>query len=324
MTKAMVVHAFGGPEVLSWEEHDCGQPGRGEILVEQAAVGVNFIDVYFRTGLYKPPTMPFVVGKEGAGTIAAIGEDVTTLSVGDRVAYNGANGTYAERVVIAADQVVKLPDAISSDIAAAVMLKGMTAEYLLRRTFPVGPGTVMLFHAAAGGVGLIAGQWAKHLGATVIGTAGSADKCALALQHGYDHVIDYRQEDFVARVLEITDGKKCDVVYDSVGRDTFPHSLDCLKRRGLWVTFGQSSGKLPDIDLGILNQKGSLFATRPSLFGYVANAREREESAEALFGVIASGAVKIRIDQTYRLEDAVEAHRDLEARKTTGATILKV
>jgi NADPH2:quinone reductase len=324
MTKAMVVHAFGGPEVLSWEERDIGQPGPGEILVEQAAAGVNFIDVYFRTGLYKPASMPFVLGKEGAGTVAALGEGVTSVAVGDRVAYSGANGSYAERLVIDADEVVKLPEAIASETAAAVMLKGMTAEYLLRRTFPVGQGTVMLFHAAAGGVGLIAGQWAKHLGATVIGTAGSAEKCALALEHGYDHMINYREEDFVARVLEITDGKKCDVVYDSVGKDTFPKSLDCLKRRGLWATFGQSSGKLPDIDLSILNQKGSLFATRPSLFGYVSNREEREESAGALFDVIASGAVKVRIDQTYRLADAAEAHRDLEARKTTGATILTV
>lgn len=324
MSKAMVVHAVGGPDVLSWEDRDPGRPGPGQILVRQAAAGVNFIDVYFRTGLYKAATMPFVPGKEGAGTVEALGEGVTRFDVGDRVAYNDAPGTYAEEVVVKAESAVKLPDAIDFTTAAAVMLKGMTAEYLLRRTFAVGPGTVMLFHAAAGGVGLIAGQWAKHLGATVIGTAGSAEKCALALEHGYDHVINYREEDFVARVLELTDGKKCDVVYDSVGKDTFPASLDCLKRRGLWATFGQSSGKLPDVDMALLNQKGSLYATRPSLFGYVTNRAELEESSSALFDVIASGAVKVRIDQTYALRDAAEAHRDLEARKTTGATVLTV
>ena len=324
MSKAMVVHAVGGPEVLSWEDRDPGTPGPGQILVRQKAAGVNFIDVYFRTGLYKAPSMPFVPGKEGAGTVAALGDGVTRFAVGDRVAYNDAVGAYAEELVIKADSAVKLPEAIDEVTAAAVMLKGMTAEYLLRRTYPVGPGTVILFHAAAGGVGLIAGQWAKHLGATVIGTAGSAEKCALALKHGYDHVINYREEDFVARVLELTDGKKCDVVYDSVGKDTFPASLDCLKRRGLWATFGQSSGKLPDVDMALLNQKGSLFATRPSLFGYVTNRAELEESSGALFEVIASGAVKVRIDQTYALCDAATAHRDLEARNTTGATVLTV
>ena len=324
MSKAMVVHAVGGPEVLSWEDRDPGTPGPGQILVRQKAAGVNFIDVYFRTGLYKAPSMPFVPGKEGAGTVTALGDGVTRFAVGDRVAYNDAVGAYAEELVIKADSAVKLPEAIDEVTAAAVMLKGMTAEYLLRRTYPVGPGTVILFHAAAGGVGLIAGQWAKHLGATVIGTAGSAEKCALALEHGYDHVINYREEDFVARVLELTDGKKCDVVYDSVGKDTFPASLDCLKRRGLWATFGQSSGKLPDVDMALLNQKGSLYATRPSLFGYVTNRAELDESSGALFDVIASGAVKVRIDQTYRLEDAATAHRDLEGRRTTGATVLTI
>lgn len=324
MSKAMIVHATGGPDVLRWEDRDVGAPGPGEIRVRQAAVGVNFIDVYFRTGLYKAPSMPFVPGKEGAGTVEALGEGVSRFSVGDRVAYNDAPGAYAEEILLKADSAVLLPEAIGFDVAAAVMLKGMTAEYLLRRTFPVGPGTVLLFHAAAGGVGLIAGQWAKHLGATVIGTAGSAEKCALALAHGYDHVINYREEDFVARVLEITDGKKCDVVYDSVGRDTYPASLDCLKRRGLWATFGQSSGKLPDVDMALLNQKGSLFATRPSLFGYVFNRAELEQSAGALFDVIASGAVKVRIDQSYKLSEAADAHRDLEGRRTTGATILTI
>lgn len=322
MSKAIVVREVGGPEVLSYEDRDAGRPGAGEVLVEQAAAGLNFIDVYFRTGLYKSDTMPFVIGKEGAGTVIEVGEGVERFRVGDRIAYTGGKGTYAEHVVVAAEQAVGLPDTIDAETAAAAMLKGMTAEYLLRRTFEVGPGTTLLFHAAAGGVGLIAGQWAKHLGATVIGTAGSKEKCELALANGYDHVINYREENFVARVLEVTGGRKCDVVYDSVGKDTFPGSLDCLKARGLWASFGQSSGKLPDIDLAILNQKGSLFATRPSLFGYVSTRAELEASSGALFDVIGSGAVKIRIDQRYPLERAAEAHRHLESRRTTGATIL--
>lgn len=324
MTKAILVRQIGGPEVLQYEDHDPGRPGPGQIRVQQVAAGINFIDVYFRTGLYKSETMPFVLGKEGAGTVSEVGEGVTDIEVGDRVAYYGASGSYAEAVVIEAAKVVKLPEGVESDVAAASMLKGMTAEYLLRRTFKVGPGTVLLFHAAAGGVGLIAGQWAKHLGATVIGTAGSAGKCELALANGYDHVINYREEDFAARVLDITDGAKCDVVYDSVGRDTFPKSLDCLKPRGLWASFGQSSGKLPDFDLAILNQKGSLFATRPSLFGYTQNRAEVEESSGALFDVIANGAVKIRIDQRFPLGQAADAHRALESRQTTGATILTI
>ncbi len=322
MTRAIVISQLGGPEVLQLGERDPGRPGPGQIRVRQAAAGLNFIDVYFRTGLYKSAEMPFVPGKEGAGTVEEVGEGVSSVTVGDRVAYSGANGTYADAILVEADKVAKLPAGVETEVAAGAMLKGMTAEYLLRRTFEVGPGTTILFHAAAGGVGLIAGQWAKHLGATVIGTAGSAEKCKLALAHGYDHVINYNEEDFVARVAEITDGRKCDVVYDSVGRDTYPKSLDCLRRRGLWVTFGQSSGKLPDVDLAILNQKGSLFATRPSLFGYTATREEFEESANALFDVIASGAVKILIGQRYPLEKAADAQRDLEARRTTGTTII--
>ena len=323
MSKAIVVHELGGPEVMKWESHDPGQPGAGQVLVEQTAAGVNFIDVYFRTGLYKAD-LPLVLGKEGAGKVAAVGEGVTRFKVGDRIAYNGVTGSYANEIVVDVDKAVAIPAGIEDETAAAMMLKGMTAEYLLRRTFKVGPETVMLFHAAAGGVGLIAGQWAKHLGATVIGTAGSPEKCKLAQDNGYDHVINYNEEDFVAKVMEITGGKKCDVVYDSVGKDTFPKSLDCLKNRGLWCTFGQSSGKLPDIDLGILNQKGSLFATRPSLFGYNTNRQELDESAAALFDVVSSGAVKITIGQRYAVADAAQAHRDLEGRKTTGATILTV
>lgn len=324
MSKAIVIHKTGGPEVLSWEDHDAGRPGAGQVLVEQKAAGVNFIDVYFRTGLYKSETMPFVLGKEGAGVVSALGEGVTRFKVGDRIAYTGAPGSYGQEVVIEAEKAVKLPDEIGEDTAAAMMLKGMTAEYLLRRTFPVGPGTTLLFHAAAGGVGLIAAQWARHLGATVIGTAGSDEKCALALASGCDHAINYRSEDFARRVLDITDGKKCDVVYDSIGKDTFPRSLDCLRPRGLWVSFGQSSGKLPDIDLAILNQKGSLFATRPSLFGYTTNRAELDESAGALFEVVASGAVKILIGRRFPLEAAADAHRALEGRTTTGATVLTV
>ncbi len=322
MSKAVLVRSHGGPDVLSYEDHDPGPPKPGQLLIDQAAAGLNFIDVYFRTGLYKSATMPFVLGKEGAGTVAAVGDGVAGFSIGDRVAYTAGQGAYADRVIVDAVAAVHLPDAIDFETAAAVMLKGMTAEYLLRRTFPVGPETVLVFHAAAGGVGLIAGQWAKHLGATVIGTAGSAEKCALARTYGYDHVVNYRDEDFVQRVRELTNGRKCDVVYDSVGRDTFPGSLDCLKPRGLWVSFGQSSGKLADIDLAILNQKGSLFATRPSLFGYTLDRAELEASAAALFDVIASGAVKVRIDQRFPLERAADAHRSLESRATTGATIL--
>jgi NADPH:quinone reductase len=322
--KAVLARALGGPEVLSYEDHDPGRPGPGEILVRQAAAGLNFIDVYFRTGLYKSETMPFVVGKEGAGTVAEVGEGVSRFKPGDRVAYSAGKGTYAEEVLVSAEQAAALPDAIDFETAAAAMLKGMTAEYLLRRTYPVGPQTTLLFHAAAGGVGLIAGQWAKHLGATVIGTAGSKEKCELALANGCDHVINYREEDFVARVGEITGGRKCDVVYDSVGKDTYLRSLDCLKPRGLCVLFGQSSGKVPDFDLGILNQKGSLFTTRPSLGGYTLDRREFEDSSNALFEVIASGAVKIRIDQRYPLEQAAEAHRHLESRATTGATVFTI
>ncbi|TFF27288.1 quinone oxidoreductase [Jiella endophytica] len=324
MSKAIIVNKTGGPEVLSFEDYDPGEPGKGEILVEQKAAGINFIDVYFRTGLYKSDKMPFVAGKEGAGIVKAVGEGVTLFKPGDRVAYNGVSGSYAEKIVIAADRAVLVPDAIELETAAAVMLKGMTAEYLLRRTYPVDSDTVLLFHAAAGGVGLIAGQWAKHLGATVIGTAGSKEKCDLALKNGYDHVINYREADFVKEVARITGGRKCDVVYDSVGKDTFPASLDCLRPRGLWVTFGQSSGKLDPIDTAILNQKGSLYATRPTLFSYVSTRAELEASAKALFDVIASGAVKITIGQRYPLAEAAKAHIDLEGRKTTGASILTI
>ncbi|WP_062202585.1 quinone oxidoreductase [Aureimonas sp. AU12] len=324
MTNAIVVEQLGGPEVLQWKPVEVGAPAPGEIRVRQFAAGLNFIDVYFRNGTYKAPQLPFVPGKEGVGEIVALGEGVLGLRIGDRVAYSSAEGTYAEELLVKAAIAVRVPDTIDNETAAAMMLKGMTAEYLLRRTFAVGPGHTILIHAAAGGVGLIAGQWAKHLGATVIGTAGSADKVQLALDHGYDHVINYREENFPERVLELTDGRKCDVVYDSVGRDTFPASLDCIRRLGLFVSFGQSSGTIANFELAMLNQKGSLFATRPSLMGYNATRAETEASASALFEVVASGAVKIRVDQRYRLADAAEAHRDLESRRTTGTSILLV
>ncbi|MBB4001559.1 quinone oxidoreductase family protein [Aurantimonas endophytica] len=324
MSKAIFVHETGGPDVLKWEDHDPGRPGRGEILVEQTAAGINFIDVYFRTGVYPSAKMPFVLGKEGVGIVAEVGEGVARFQPGDRVAYISANGSYAERIVIAADLAVAVPETIDDATAASIMLKGMTAEYLLNRTYKVGPETVLLFHAAAGGVGLIAGQWAKHLGATVIGTAGSQEKCELALANGYDHVINYRTDDFVARVAEITDGRKCDVVYDAVGKDTFPGSLDCLRKRGLWASFGHASGKAPAFEISLLNQKGSLFATRPSIYSYNSTTEELDASAKAVFDIVGSGAVRITVGQTYPLSEAAEAHRDLDARRTVGASVLTV
>lgn len=324
MSHAMLVDAIGGPEVMNWRPHDPGALGPGELRVRQAAAGLNFIDVYFRNGTYKVPAFPFVPGKEGAGVVIEVGAEVEGFSPGDRVAYSAANGTYAEEINVPAAVAVPIPEGIADEVAAGIMLKGMTAEYLLRRTFPVAPGHTILIHAAAGGVGLIAGQWAKHLGATVIGTAGSDEKVRLALEHGYDYVVNYRSENFVERVTEITDGAKCDVVYDSVGRDTYPASLDCLKRRGLFVSFGQSSGTIQNFDLALLNQKGSLYATRPSLFGYTATRHELEDSAKALFDVVRSGAVKVRIDQRYPLREAARAHEDLEGRRTTGISILTI
>ena len=323
MSKAIRIHEHGGPDVLVYEDAPVEQPKAGEALVRHTAIGLNYLDTYYRTGLYPAPNgLPLVPGNEAAGVVEALGDGVNGLRVGDRVAYVGPLGAYAEQRVIPADRLVKLPETISDEQGAAMMLQGMTVEYLLRRTFAVKPGDTVLYHAAAGGVGLIFGQWAKHLGATVIGTAGSPEKVELAKAHGYDHVIDYTKEDFVAQVQEITGGKKCDVVYDSVGKDTYEGSLDCLKTRGLFVTFGQSSGPIPPFNLGVLSQKGSLFLTRPTLFAYIAKRDELEESAAALFDVVAKGIVKININQRYRLEDAAQAHRDLEARKTTGTTIL--
>lgn len=323
MTEAVFVHKTGGPEVLVLEPFDPGTPGPGEILIEQKAVGLNFIDIYFRTGLYAAPKgMPFVPGNEGAGDVLAVGEGVDWLKPGDRVAYGTGQGAYAKQLRIAADRVVIVPDGITYDTAAAMMLKGMTAEFLLNRTFEVKPGHTILFHAAAGGVGLIAGQWAKALGATVIGTAGSADKVKLALANGYDHVINYREQDFVAEVARITGGAKCDVVYDSVGNDTYMGSLDCLKPRGLLACFGQSSGPIPPLNLAILAQKGALYVTRPTLFVYNAKRADLEASAKRLFDMVLSGKVKIAVNQRYPLREAARAHADLESRRTTGTTIL--
>jgi NADPH2:quinone reductase len=323
MVNAIRIHENGGPEVLRYETIDPGKPGAGEVLIRHTAIGLNFIDTYYRTGLYPAPNgLPLVPGNEAAGVVIEIGANVDWLKAGDRVAYVGPLGAYAEQRVIEAKHLVKVPDNIPDEVAAAMMLKGMTAEYLLRRTYKVKQGDVVLAHAAAGGVGLILGQWARKLGVTLIGTVGSADKAELAKAHGYEHVINYREQDFVAEVMKITDGKKCDVVYDSVGKDTFAGSLDCLKLRGMFVSFGQSSGAIPPVNLGILSQKGSLYVTRPTIFAYIATRPELEESAAALFDVVGSGDVKIMINQRYKLADAAQAHGDLEGRKTTGTTIL--
>ncbi|MDG4854050.1 MULTISPECIES: quinone oxidoreductase [unclassified Mesorhizobium] len=323
MSKAIRIHAHGGPEVLTYEEADPGQPGAGQILIRHTAIGLNFIDIYHRSGLYPPPGgFPLVPGGEAAGVVLAVGAGVDWLQPGDRIAYAVNVGGYSEERVIAADRVVKVPNGISDEQAAAMMLKGMTAEYLLRRTFKVKAGDTILYHAAAGGVGLILGQWAKHLGATVIGTASSVDKVELAKAHGFDHVINYKEQDFVAGVAAITGGKKCDVVYDSVGNDTFPASLDCLRPLGMFVSFGQSSGPIPPFPMSLLAQKGSLYATRPTIFVYNAKREDLVASAQALFEVVLSGAVEIKINQRYALKDAAQAQSDLEGRKTTSTTIL--
>ncbi len=322
MTHAIRVHDYGGPEVLRWEEVEIGEPGPGQVRIRQTAVGLNFIDIYGRTGLYPQPSFPFIPGMEGAGVVTAVGEGVRDLKPGRRVAYAGQIGAYAEERLIAAERVVKLPDTIDDRVAAAIMLQGMTAQYLLRRTYKVGPGTTLLFHAAAGGVGLIACQWAASLGATVIGTVGSAGKALIARAHGCTHAINYREEDFVAAVKALTDGKGVDVVYDLIGKDTFPASLDCLKPLGLWVSFGQASGPVPEFKITLLSQKGSLYATRPSLGNYTATRKDLVETAKDLFAVVTGGKVKVAINQTYPLAEAARAQHDLEARLTTGSTLL--
>lgn len=322
-SKAIIIRQHGGPEVLELTEIDVPAPAAGEVQVRHAAIALNFVDVYYRTGLYKPSGgLPFVAGGEGAGTIVAVGPDVADFREGDRVAYPSSNGAYCEVRNIAAKALIHLPDDISFETAGGGLMKGMTVEFLLNRTYKVGPDTVLLWHAAAGGVGLIAGQWARALGATVIGTAGGADKVKLALAHGFDHVIDYHKEDFVARVKELTGGKGMDVVYDSVGKDTFPKSLDCLKPRGLFVTFGNASGPVEPMAPGILAQKGSLYMTRPTLGNYIATPEELKQCADAFFAIVRGSKVVINVNQTYPLADAAKAHADLEARKTSGTTLL--
>jgi NADPH:quinone reductase len=323
MPRAIRVHQAGGPEVLQWEEADVGDPGPGQLLLRQEAAGLNFIDVYHRTGLYPQP-LPFTPGVEGAGVVEAVGADVGGVQPGDRVAYGGPIGGYSEVRLIPADRVVKLPDSISSEQAAAMMLQGMTAEMLTRRVYPVKAGDTILVHAAAGGVGLIVCQWAKALGATVIGTVGSDDKAELVRAHGCDYPIVYTRQDFVAEVERITGGAKVAVVYDGVGRDTFAKSLDCLRRRGMMVSFGNSSGPVDPFPTLLLAQKGSLFLARPTLFDYTLDRGDLEQSAKALFDVVTSGKVRIEIKQRFPLADAAEAHRALEARKTSGSTVLTV
>ena len=323
MPRAIRIHETGGPEVMRWEDVEVGAPGPGEIRLRHEAVGLNYIDVYFRTGLYPAPSLPFSPGMEGAGVVEAVGEGVDSLVAGDRVAYAAPPvGAYAQARLMPADKVVKVPDGIDSRQAAAMMLQGMTVEYLLLRTYPVRSGDTVLFHAAAGGVGLIACQWAKHLGATVIGTVGSDEKAELARAHGCDHPIVYTRDNFTERVREITGGAGVPVVYDSVGRDTFEGSLDCLRPRGTLVSFGQSSGKIDPFDIGILSAKGSLYATRPTLMTYTATRAELERSAQALFDVVGSGAVRVTVNRTFPLAEAADAHRALESRQTTGSTVL--
>ena len=322
MTHAIRIHEQGGPELMKWEEVAVGAPGPNEVRLKATAVGLNFIDTYHRSGLYKIP-LPSVLGREGAGVVEEVGSAVTDLKVGDRIAYAASPiGSYAEARLMPADKVVKIPAGVSDNQAASMMLKGMTAQYLVRRTYRVKPGDTILMHAAAGGVGLIVCQWAKHLGATVIGTVGSDEKTALAKANGCDHVINYSKEDFVARVAEITGGKKCNVVYDGVGKDTFLKSLDCVRPLGLVAVFGNASGAVPAFDLGQLAAKGSLFVTRPTLDTYTATRADLVATADDLFDMVARGIVKIEINQTYALKDAAQAHRDLEARKTTGSTVL--
>jgi NADPH2:quinone reductase len=321
MTKAIRIHANGGPDVMRWEDVPTPEPARGEVLIRHKAVGLNYIDVYFRTGLYKT-ALPAGIGMEGSGVVLALGEGVTELAVGDRVAYAGGPvGAYATERVIAADRLVKLPDAIDFQTGAAMMLQGLTAQYLLRRTFPVQPGQTILVHAAAGGVGLILCQWAHHLGVHVIGVVSTAEKAELARAHGAEHVI-VGHANLAAEVKRITSGAMVPVVYDSVGRDTFNVSLDCLAPLGMMVSYGSASGPVPPVDLGVLSAKGSLFLTRPTLATYTAKRADLVAMADDLFGVVASGAVAIRVNQTFPLSEAAAAHTALEARQTTGSTVL--
>ncbi|MEM5401363.1 quinone oxidoreductase [Paraburkholderia unamae] len=322
MTKAIRYDKTGGPEVMKWVDVDVGEPGEGEVRLRQSACGLNYIDVYFRTGLYPQP-LPAGLGMEAAGEVTAVGSGVSALKVGDRVAYVARPpGAYAQERVLRADQVIKLPDAISDEAAASIMLQGLTAQYLLRRTYRVKAGDTILIQAAAGGVGLLVCQWAKALGATVIGTVGSDEKAAIAKAHGCDHPIVYTREDFTARVREITNGAGVPVVYDSIGKDTYTKSLDCLAPLGMFVSFGNASGPLPPLDSSEFAGRGSLFFTRPTLFTHIAKRADYEAMAAELFDVVSSGKVKTSINQRCALKDVGQAHADLEARKTTGSTVL--
>src|ERR1700722_655106 len=318
----VVVRTAGGPEALEWTSLDTAAPGRGEVRLVQRAIGVNFIDTYFRSGLYPWPSTPLIPGAEAAGVVAEGGEGVEDLKAGDRVAYPLPLGAYRTQRVVPAERLVKLPDAIDFDVAASVMLKGLTAQFLLTSCYPVKAGDTVLVHAAAGGVGLLLGQWLKGLGALSIGTAGSPEKVALAKANGYSHVIDYRAEDFVARVKEITGSKGCDVVYDSVGKDTWRGSLKCLRMRGMFVHFGQSSGMIADFKLSDLASNGSLYAVRPMLFDYIKSREELVSRAADLFARLSSGEIKAHVGQRVALRDAATAHRELESRRTIGATVL--
>lgn len=322
MANAIQIHEHGGPDKMVWGAIEVPAPGEGQIRVKHHAVGLNFIDTYQRSGLYKLPSLPAVLGMEGAGEVLEVGAGVSDIAVGDRVAYASPMGSYSEERLMPAANAVKLPDAIDYQTAAAMMLQGMTVRYLLRQTYKVGPNTTLLLHAAAGGVGLIACQWAKHIGATIIGTAGSPEKCELALASGATDCINYNTENFVDRVKELTDGQGVDVVYDSIGQATYPASLDCLKPLGLFVTFGNASGAITNFDVGLLGTKGSLYVTRPTLFNYVASRQALLENANELFDVVGKGIVKIAVNQTYPLAEAAQAHVDLEGRKTTGSTVL--
>ena len=323
MVHAIRIHEHGGPEVLRWDEIEVGEPGPGEVRIRQTAVGLNYIDTYHRSGLYKLPQLPAVIGTEGAGVVEAVGPNVTTLKVGDRVGYApGPIGAYAEARILPAERLIPLPSWIEDRQAAAMLLQGMTAQFLLRSTYAVQPGDTILVQAAAGGVGLILCQWAKHLGATVIGTVSSDEKAELAKAHGCDHAIVYTRENFVQRVKDITDGQGVPVVYDGVGKTTFMDSLDCLRPRGFMVLFGAASGPVPPLDLQVLAAKGSLYVTRPTLFSYVAKRDDLMASAADLFEVVHAGGVKIEVRQTFAMRDASEAHRALESRATTGSTVL--
>lgn len=309
--------------MLTREETEVGEPGEGQLRLRHTAVGLNYLDTYFRSGLYPwPPNAEPVPGGEAVGIVEAVGAGVADFKEGDRVGYTLPVGAYTSHRLVPADRMMRIPEGVSDEVAACSILKGLTAHYLITRTFPIKPEHTVLFQAAAGGVGLIAGQWLKHIGATAIGTAGGAEKCKLAAAHGYTHVIDYTNKDFVAEVEALTGGEKCHVVFDGVGNDTYPKSLDCLRRLGMFVTFGNASGPISNFDLKDIASRGGLFATRPSLFNYIVTREELDEGASALFGLIADGTIKIAVNQTYPLVDAAEAHRALQARETTGSTVL--